>query len=110
MRQCGVPKAPTSDSLRTRPYQDSATLPEPRPAHGSPFSCCVGGPRPMTTHDLFLGGAEGESHAAGDVVPLHDPLHGEVCPHRYGPHRIVSLHMARGTRHQWLAVDDTWRL
>src|SRR5207245_2263585 len=32
MRQCGVPKAPTSDSLRTRAYQDSATLPEPRPA------------------------------------------------------------------------------
>src|SRR2546425_6170401 len=34
-RQCGVPKAPTSDSLRTRSYQDSATLPEPRPANGS---------------------------------------------------------------------------
>jgi hypothetical protein len=52
-RQCGVPKAPTSDSLRTRPYQDSPKLPEPRLAHGSRFSCCVGGPRPMTTHSNF---------------------------------------------------------
>src|SRR5207253_1466014 len=53
MRQCGVPKAPTSDSLRTRAYQDSATLPEPRPAYASPFSCGVGGPRPMMTHMTY---------------------------------------------------------
>src|SRR5437667_11797422 len=73
MRQCGVPKAPTSDSLRTRAYQDSATLPEPRPAYASPFSCGVGGPRPMMTHfknqprDLARGRFKFRSTASGQI-------------------------------------------
>src|SRR5438128_11532520 len=73
MRQCGVPKAPTSYSLRPRAHQDSATLPEPRPAYASPFSCGVGGPRPMMTHfDGYLirtddGRIRLQALAGGDV-------------------------------------------